>query len=77
MVRKKEEKKKFRPTRSKTTAILLAFAFSGFSWLYTYKTDGFKFAWGFARKFARKYVFKFVYKYIISLFHYIIKSLFH
>ena len=40
---KKNEKKAYRPVKSKTTAVLLAVFFAYWTWLYTYKTDAWKF----------------------------------
>lgn len=33
----------YKPTKSKTTAVVLAILFGIFGWLYTYKYDGWKF----------------------------------
>ena len=37
------KKKTYKPTKNKSTAVVLAVFFGVFSWLYTYKTDAWKF----------------------------------
>ena len=42
----------YKPTKDKETAVFLAVIFSIFSWLYTYKTDNWKFWLNFALVFV-------------------------
>jgi hypothetical protein len=40
---KKQEMKAWKPTKKKSTAVILAILFGIFSWAYTYKYDAWKF----------------------------------